>query len=264
MGAAGAAIATVASQAIAVAISSVIILRIQLPFEMDRRAVRFDKHIISRIIHFGFPLALADALVGISFLIIMTIVNSLGVTASAGVGVAEKVCAFIMLVPSAFGQSMAAFVAQNYGARKLDRAHKALRYGILVSLAIGTVMAWASFFHGNALCGIFSKDAAVVSAGWDYLRAYSIDCFLTSIFFCMNGYFNGCGDTKFVMIQSIIGAFCVRVPVSYLMSKVTPISLFRIGLATPAASLLQVAMCVLYMIFAARRKEKQYLAQAVV
>jgi putative MATE family efflux protein len=264
MGAAGAAIATVASQAIAVAISFVIILRIQLPFEMDRSAVRFDKHIIGRIIHFGFPLALADALVGISFLIIIAIVNSLGVTASAGVGVAEKVCAFIMLVPSAFGQSMAAFVAQNYGARKLDRAHKALRYGILVSLAIGTVMAWASFFHGDVLCGIFSKDAQVVSAGWDYLRAYSIDCFLTSIFFCMNGYFNGCGDTKFVMIQSIIGAFCVRVPVSYLMSKVTPVSLFRIGLATPASSLLQVAMCILYMIFVARRKEKQYLAQAVV
>ncbi len=57
-----------------------------------------------------------DLLVSISFLIILAIVNSMGVTASAGVGVAEKVCAFIMLISSAFMQSISAFVAQNYGA----------------------------------------------------------------------------------------------------------------------------------------------------
>lgn len=264
MGAAGAAIATVASQGISVGISLLIILKIKLPFEIKKQDIRFVQKINHRIIHFGFPLALADALVGASFLIIMAIVNSLGVIPSAGVGVAEKVCAFIMLVPSAFGQSMAAFVAQNYGAKKLDRAHKALRYGIIVSLCIGSVMAWGSFFHGDLLCGIFSKDPEVIAAGWQYLRSYSIDCFLTSIFFCMNGYFNGCGETRFVMAQSIIGAFCVRVPVSYLMSKIQPVSLFKIGLATPASSLLQVVLCIIYMYTVALPKEKRYLNSTVV
>ena len=264
MGAAGAALATVASQGISVGISLIIILKIKLPFTITKQDIRFVQKINNKIIHFGFPLALADALVGASFLIIMAIVNSLGVIPSAGVGVAEKVCAFIMLVPSAFGQSMAAFVAQNYGARKLDRAHKALRYGIAVSLCIGTVMAWASFFCGDVLCGIFSKDPDVIAAGWQYLRSYSIDCFLTSIFFSMNGYFNGCGETKFVMAQSIIGAFCVRVPVSYFMSKIQPVSLFRIGLATPASSLLQVILCLIYMYAVALPKEKRYLQNTVV
>jgi putative MATE family efflux protein len=264
MGAAGAAIATVASQGIAVGISLIIILRIKLPFEFNRKFISFKQKVNHRIIHFGLPLALADALVGASFLIIMAIVNSLGVIPSAGVGVAEKVCAFIMLVPSAFGQSLAAFVAQNYGAKKLDRAHKALRYGVAISLCIGIVMAWGSFFHGDILCGIFSKDPAVVAAGWEYLKAYAIDCLLTAVFFSMNGYFNGCGDTRFVMAQSIIGAFCVRVPVSYFMSKITPVSLFRIGLATPSSSLLQVILCFLYMHFIASKKEKEYLKSTVV
>lgn len=67
-----------------------------------------------------------DLLVNISFLVILAIVNSLGLTASAGVGVAEKLCGFIMLVPSAFMQSMSAFVAQNIGAGKPERAKKAL------------------------------------------------------------------------------------------------------------------------------------------
>ena len=64
----------------------------------------------------------------------------MGVIASAGVGVAEKVCAFIMLISSAFMQSMSAFVAQNYGAGRLTRARKALHYGIAVSFTVGIVM----------------------------------------------------------------------------------------------------------------------------
>lgn len=52
---------------------------------------------------------------------ILAIVNSMGVIASAGVGVAEKLCAFIMLVASAYMQSMSAFVAQNMGAGKPER-----------------------------------------------------------------------------------------------------------------------------------------------
>ena len=61
------------------------------------------------------PIALQDLLVGLSFLVLLAIVNTLGLTASAGVGVAEKVCAFIMLIPAAFMQAMSAYVAQNHG-----------------------------------------------------------------------------------------------------------------------------------------------------
>ncbi len=259
MGAAGAAIATVVSQSASVLLSLIMIRRIHLPFAMKTSDIRFDGSVIRRIVNFGLPIALADLLVGISFLIILAIVNSLGLMASAGMGVAEKVCGFIMLVPSAFGQSMAAFVAQNYGAGKMDRAHKALTYGIGVSLTFGIVMAWFSFFHGDILCGIFSKDPEVVIQGWEYLKAYAIDCLLTSFFFCYTGYFNGCGYTKFVMAQSIIGAFGVRVPVSFMMSRIRPVSLFRVGLATPASSLVQTILCMIYMHTAAGRKEKKNL-----
>lgn len=258
MGAAGAAIATVASQAISVIISFVIVTKIQLPFEFKMKEdIRFDAGVTKKVFNFGFPLALSDLLVGLSFLIIVAIVNQFGVIVSAGVGVAEKVCAFIMLVPSAFGQSMAAFVAQNYGARKMDRAHKGLIYGIITSLIFAALMSYASFFHGETLCNIFSKDPEVIASGALYLKAYAIDCFFTAIFFNMNGYFNGCGYTKFVMAENLIGALCIRVPVSYLMSRITPVNIFYIGLATPCSSCLQVIMSLLYMHFVARKNEKQ-------
>ena len=249
MGTAGAAYATVFAQVISVVISFAMIRKKELPFEFGWEDVRIDKNKLRKMSGFGLPIALQDLLVSISFLIILAIVNGLGVTASAGVGVAEKVCAFIMLISSAFAQSISAFVAQNYGAGKLDRAKKALYYGASVSFAIGILMFFISFFHGSILAQIFSNDPEVVAAAADYLRAYSIDCIFTALFFCYTGFYNGIGKTRFVMLQGIAGAFCVRVPVSFLMSKRANATLFDIGLATPMSSVLQLILCVGFMIY---------------
>ena len=78
----------------------------------------------------------------------------------------------------------------------MDRAKKALHYGVALSFAIGVVMFYISFYHGTVLAGIFSSDPAVVTAGADYLKAYAIDCLLTAIFFCYVGFYNGIGLTK--------------------------------------------------------------------
>ena len=253
MGAAGAAIATVAAQAVSVAISLMLVRRKRLPFRLERQHIRFDRPLVAQVLRLGLPIALSDLLVSISFLVIQAIVNALGVVPSAGVGVAEKVCAFIMLVPSAFSQSMSAFVAQNAGAGKYDRAVRSLYCGIGLSLAVGAVMSWMSIGHGQLLAGIFSNDREVIVAAADYLKAYGIDCLLTPIFFCAIGFFNGLGRTRFVMAQGIVSAFCVRVPVSYLMSRRVPVSLFWIGMATPFSSMLQIAMCTWY--FLALRRQ---------
>ena len=194
MGTTGAACATVFAQVVSVVVSFGFIRKKQLPFVFKKENVRIHKDLLKKMAGLGAPIALQDLLVSISFLIILAIVNSMGVTASAGVGGAEKVCAFIMLISSAFMQSMSAFVAQNYGAGRMDRAKKAL--------------------------------------------------------------YNGIGQTKFVMLQGIAGAFGVRVPVSYLMSIRPDTSLFKIGLATPMSSVVQLLLCLGFMVILNRRARK--------
>ena len=248
MGTAGAAIATVFAQIVSVIVSFILISKKDLPFTIKKENIRIHKTYLRKMTAFGAPIALQDLLVSISFLIILAIVNDMGVIASAGVGVAEKVCAFIMLISSAFMQSMSAFVAQNYGAGRLTRARKTLHY-IAVSFTVGIVMFAITFFHGDILAGIFSSDPEVIAAAADYLKAYAIDCLFTAIFFCYTGFYNGIGRTRFVMIQGILGAFCVRVPVSYIMSIQPNTSLFHIGLATPISSILQLILCVGFMLW---------------
>lgn len=245
MGAAGAAIATVAAQAVSVIISLVIISRKELPFSFSAAYIRFTGKYVRKILLVGSPIALQELLVQYSFLFIQTVVNSMGVVESAAVGVAEKVCAFLMLVASAYMQSISAFVAQNNGAGLPERSRKALFYSMGTAFLAGAAMSALAYFGGAKLAGIFSNETAVILAAHEYLKAYAIDCLLTALLFCFVGYFNGCERTVFVMVQGIVGAFCVRIPVVYLMSRRPGATLFHIGLGTPISSLVQITLCVL-------------------
>ena len=262
LGALGAAIATVCAQGVSVAVSLLVVSRRGLGFPFSPRDIRFHRVKVGRILRLGTPVALQDGLVSISFLVILSIVNSLGLVASAGVGVAEKLCGFIMLVPSAFSQSVTTFVAQNVGAGRLDRARKCLGQGILASLCFGVVIGYLSFFHGSVLAGLFNGDPAIVSAAADYLRAYAIDVLMTSFLFPFIGYFNGRGSTGFVMVQGLVGAFCIRIPVSFFMSRLLPVSLFRVGLATPCSSLAQILLCGGYFLWLRSKDKKAPAGQA--
>lgn len=257
MGAEGAAFATVFAQAVSVVLSLVILRKKELPFDFKLKEIRPVGSHIKKICKLGAPIALQDLLVSISFLVIIAIVNNIGLKESAGIGVAEKVAAFIMLVPSAFMQSMSAFVAQNCGAGRQDRAKKALQYGIISSLVAGVIMCYVTFFHGDLLAGIFAKDAPIISLAADYLKAYAVDCILVSFLFSFMGYFNGCGNTTFVMIQGIIGGIGIRLPLSWMFSKIEPVSLFRMGLATPSSTAVQIMLCVGFYIFIIRRERKK-------
>lgn len=257
MGATGAAVATVSAQAVSVLLSFVIISKRKLPFKFSKNYIRPDKFYIGRILKFGVPVALQDTLVNLSFLVILAIINQLGLKESAGVGVAEKVCSFIMLVPSAYMQALSAYVAQNVGAGKLERAKKALYYSIGTSVLAGIVMFYLAFFQGELLASIFSNDGEVIGQAADYLKAYGIDCLLTAELFCFNGYFSGHGKTTFVMMQGIFAAFCIRIPVSWAVSRMAGANLFHIGLAIPASTIVQILLCLLFMFYLSKKQERK-------
>lgn len=262
LGASGAAVATVLAQLLSVIISFIMIRRSKLPFEFKKSYVKLKKNFVALIVRIGTPIALQEFLVGISFLILSAIVNQLGVTASAGVGVAQKVCAFIMLVPISFMQSMTAFVAQNYGAGLMSRARKALKTGITISFAFGIVMFLVTFFRGDLLASVFSQDSDTINAAWEYLKAYAIDCLTTCFLFCFIGYFNGIEKTKFVMLQGLCGAFLIRVPVAFLMRYIVPGSLFAIGMSIPCSTVLQITMFfIAYFYFNSKQRENKLEAE---
>lgn len=255
MDVAGAALATILAQAVSVVLSLVIIRRQQLPFEFSRKNIHFNRE-IPIFLKLGFPLALQELLTNLSFLILCAIVNDIGLDASSGYGIAQKVISFVMLIPGSLMQSMSAFVAQNVGAEKEDRARRAMFTGMALGAAIGVFVALISFFRGDLLAAIFTPNEAYIIQAAEYLKGFSIEAVLTCIVFSYIGYFNGHGLSFPVMLQGITASFLIRVPLSYLFSIQPGAGLFQIGLAVPAASVYGIVFFTIWYLCYTRKMKK--------
>ncbi|NBJ93898.1 MATE family efflux transporter [Parablautia muri] len=242
---AGAALATVMAQAVSVILSIIIIKGREQPFVMKKEYIRFNPE-INKFIQVGTPIAFQEVLTQLSFLALCAFINRLGLDASSGYGVANKIVSFVMLVPGALMQSMASFVAQNVGAGQEKRARKAMAMGMMIGCGIGIFIAIFSFTRGDLLAAIFSKDAAVIARAAEYLKGFAPEAVVTAILFSFIGYYNGHSKTLFVMLQGISQTFMVRLPMSYFMSIRPDASLTMIGLAAPCATVFGILLNLLY------------------
>lgn len=255
MNVAGAALATVLAQAISVVLSLVIIRRQKLPFTLKREDIRFNEE-IPRIVRVGIPIAVQELLTQLSFLALCAFINNLGIEQSSGYGVANKLVAFIMLVPSSLMQSLASFVAQNFGAGKEKRARKTMLCGMAIGCSMGVIITLLSIFAGDKMSMIFTPDEAYIQQSAAYLLGFSLEPVVTSILFSFIGYFNGHSQTVFVMIQGLSQTFLIRLPMSYIMSIQPDASLTMIGLAAPSATIFGIVLNLVYFIYYIRKLRK--------
>lgn len=235
MNVAGAALATILAQLVSVIMSLVIIKRQPIPFQFTRKDIGFNVE-IRNFVRTGFPIALQELLTNISFLILCAIINGISLEASSGYGIAQKVVSFVMLIPSSLMQSMSAFVAQNVGAGREDRARQAMKTGMVIGVCIGVFVMLISYFRGDVPSALFTSNPDFIAKSAEYLKGFSPEAILTCIVFSYIGYFNGHGKTMPVMVQGISASFLFRVPLSYYFSIQPGASLVTIGCAVPLAS----------------------------
>jgi Na+-driven multidrug efflux pump len=175
-------------------------------------------------------------------MIITGIVNSMGVVASASVGIVSRVFSFGGIFPIALGSAIAAMTAQNIGAGRPERALKALRWGITYSLAFCGLFFIYCQISPQTITALFARasETDVIMGSAEYLRAFSIDLLLVAVIFPTNSYLSGCGKSAVSMIHSMIATFAVRIPLSILVSGLAGYTLGRqlylLGLASPIAS----------------------------
>ena len=233
--AAGAAIATVAAQAVSVVCAVIMLLKKHLPFKLCKADFRLNPQ-CRKFLSIGLPLALQEFLTQLSFLALCAFVNRLGLEASSGYGVACKIVNFAMLIPSALMQSMSAFVSQNIDAGSKKRARQSMFTGIGIGLAFGCAVFALVWFKGDALAGVFTADQAVIANAFAYLKGFAPETIATAVLFSMVGYFNGNNKTVWVMVQGLVQTLLVRLPMAYFMSIQPNASLTMIGLAAPTST----------------------------
>lgn len=261
MNAAGAALATVFSQMVSFVTALIVLCRKGFPFPFHKRYFKPDLHSALFILKVGVPLSAQEVLVNVSFLLITRMVNSMGVTASASVGIVEKILGFVMMPPMAFSAAVTTITAQNIGAKQPERALQGLRWGILYALIFGVAFCAAAVIVPQFFTGLFSKDPEVIEMAASYLRPYSTDCILICVIFTMNSYFNGCGKSLISFVHSMVATFGVRVPLCRLMLPRCVGTLTPMGLCMPAASVVSLIICCGYFLWLRKKMNTASLTQ---
>lgn len=243
MGPVGAALGTTLAQGISVIIALVFILKKRSGISLQKRYLKPDRQIMGQLIRIGMPVAFQDGFIQISFLVITVIANLRGLTDAAAVGIVEKIMCFMFLVPSSMLSAVSALCAQNFGAKKPERASLVLKYAIFTATGIGLAAAVAVFLFARGIVGLFTSDLAAVTAGAQYLRGYIWDGCFGGIQFCFSGYFCACGRSELSFMHNIVSILLVRIPGAFLASKFFADTLLPMGLASSAGSLVSAVIC---------------------
>ena len=259
MGALGAAIATVFSQAVSMITCIVVMIRNDFVFDFKPSSFSIKKEKAVKSWKLGTPTAIQNGITSISFMIITTLVNVIGgVNASAAVGVVAKFNSFAVLPAVAMGASISTMCAQNIGAGKWDRAVKTCKIGTVIAFCISGcifIVAQTSFEH---ILRLFNDEPEMLKYGVQYIRTFSFDYLLMPFVFCINGLFTGAGHTAFSMVNNMLSAIVLRVPVAVAFGLVLNLGLTGVGLGGPMASVGAIILIVVFLI-SGRWKENKAL-----
>jgi Na+-driven multidrug efflux pump len=212
-------------------------VRNNFQFDFKPRSFRIYGDQLALIFKVGLPTCIQNSVTSISFMFITTIINIVGgVSASAAVGAAGKFNSFAFMPTQALSASISAMSAQNFGANRIDRAVQACRIGTFFSV----IVTWTFFvvvrLFPDRILGLFGSDPRMIQDGVTYLRSFAWDFIIIPFVFCINGFLIGGGHTLFTMINGMLSAVILRVPVCYFFGVTLGWGLSGVGMGAPAAS----------------------------
>lgn len=256
MGVAGAAWATIISQALSAFLVIIVLMKTTDMHQLDIKSVRLDKRMLVRIIRIGFPAGLQSIMYSSSNVIIQASINSLGTDTVAAWTVYSKIDSFFWMTVSAFGIAITTFVGQNYGAGKKERMHKGVRVCMAMTFAATFFISFILYFWGVHCYRLFTTDAAVIQIGVGMMK-YLVPVYFTYVTIeIISGALRGVGDCWIPMLISCIGICALRV--AWIMFAV-PMrkDIYSIMFSYPLTWVVTTILFIIYYIFFSKMKRKK-------
>ncbi|MDE6589607.1 MAG: MATE family efflux transporter, partial [Oscillospiraceae bacterium] len=165
MGVAGVAIATIISQFLSVTLAVRQMLTTNDVYKLIPKDLKIDGRILKEVLVLGLPAAIQSGLISLSNLFVQRYINGFGSAAMAGTGAAKKIDNYVGMVAMSLGQATPAFIGQNMGAKKPERAFRGLWTVVGLGFATIAVIGPVIFFNAEFFVRLFTKDAAAVAYG---------------------------------------------------------------------------------------------------
>lgn len=247
MGAAGAALATVLSQALSMILCIFYLKGNDFIFDFSFSSFKGATVAqLKQILKIGIPTSVQNVAVSASFLFLTALVNSIGVMASAAVGAVGKLNGFAILPGVAMSTSISAMSAQNIGAQKYDRAAKTMYVGMAISFGISLIIFFIVGLFPEQCMRLFGSNPEFIADGVAYIKAFKYDYLIAPLCFCFNGLFIGAGHTKVSLVNGMLSSLFARIPASYIFGITMNMGLLGVGLGAPLASLAALIFCLIF------------------
>jgi len=216
-GVAGAAWATIISQAISFIAGTVFIVRKLKLTRLDPRDLRFDPVILREAVRIGIPGGIQNALFSLGSMAIQRLVNGYGPVYMAGFSISSRIDSVAFMPIASFSSAITTYVGQNFGAGRLDRVKAGVRATQFMSAAICVVISVCVFLAARPLMTLFTRDAGVIGAGTAVLYRLMPCYVLLSALFILNSALRGTGESLLPFIASFSSFMLTRLPAAYIL-----------------------------------------------
>ncbi len=213
-GVGSAAVATTISQGISALLCFIHLIRVDEPYRVRIKSIRFDKKSLGDIVRYGLPSGVQNSVIALANVVVQSNINSFGKSAMAGCGAYSKLEGFAFLPVTCFTQALSTFTGQNLGARKHDRVKKGVGFGIACSTIMAELIGVLSYLFAPQLIALFNDSPEAIAYGTQHMRTICLFYCLLAFSHCIAGIMRGAGKATVPMF-TMLACWCV-IRVSYI------------------------------------------------
>ena len=208
-----------------------------------RGSWKFDTSIQKQALRLGIPIALERSTLSLGQIALTKMVGTLGTTALAAHFLAISAESITYLPASGFSTAATTLVAQSLGREDKALAKRYANLCVLWGTLMMSLMGLVLYMFSPQLMTLFTRTAPVIVLGAKVLRieAFAQPAFGLSIL--VFGVMRGGGDTKGPFLISLAGMWLLRLPLAFLLLKLTSLGLASIWIAMMSDLMLRGAIC---------------------
>lgn len=221
MGIAGAAVATVISQAVSAILCLVKLQRSKDVVDLNLQALIPNKELTSQLLRVGLPAGITQAVFSTSMVFVQALTNSMGYRVVSCTTAVMRIDGFAMMPNFTYGMAIATFVGQNVGAGRFDRVKQGAEEVLKLSLGTAFVLVALLLAFGGNLLRMFTATEEIIRLGVRQMRILSAGYIAMAVSQVFGGILRGAGDTVAPMWISILTTVLFRVPLAYFLAYLT-------------------------------------------
>ena len=204
MGVAGAALATAIAQFASACACLVFSLKTNPYFHIKKEEFRLDSRLAVQMMHIGLPLALQNAMIAFSCVMLQSVINSFGTMIVAVFTATNRIENLVNQIYIAANTALSNYTAQNLGSGDTDRVRAGTRCCIRITVGFSLLMILIMYLCGRLFMSWFVTDPQVIKTGAQALRLISLFFIFWGLLYVFRGTLNGAGNAGFALGSGVL------------------------------------------------------------